>query len=185
MDHGHLQQAPGARSEPGHDSSMDSGKIHHGSKCSTKVQPMHRVQAEEGSGEIREKEVVREAGEVEVSEEALAENLLHYFRRMKEPEDSLASVKEGLNNRLGVNPPSGQKGSVQARLGYFNLITLGEVEREGPTSVLPGDGLIIPTPPVSLHPAQAHQKRWGMSPDEEDITNNSDKEDSAATSPPS
>ena len=47
---------------------------------------------------------MKEVGKVEVSEEALAEGLLHHLRRMKKPKDSLARVKDGLNNRLGVNP---------------------------------------------------------------------------------
>ena len=120
---------------------------------------------EEGSGEIRGKEIGKETGEGEASEEALADNLLHHLRRMKKP---------------GVKPPSGQKGSVQARPGHFNLTALGGIEGEGPTSALPDDGLIIPTPPVSPHPAQAYQQ---MSVDEEDPTNNSDKQDPAANSP--
>ena len=273
---------------------MDSGKLLHGSKYYAKAQPMHRVREEVGSKEVREKEVMKEVGEVEVSEEALAEGLLHHLRRMKKPKDSLARVKDGLNNRLGMNPPSrqkasvqagpecfnrfaseeveregptlvppddslivptpassphpaqpqapaqahqqlgrmfpdeegsgeirgkeigketgegeaseealadnllhhlrrmkkpgvkppsGQKGSVQARPGHFNLTALGGIEGEGPTSALPDDGLIIPTPPVSPHPAQAYQQLWRMSVDEEDPTNNSDKQDPAANSP--
>ena len=74
-DHAHLHQAPGARSEP----SMVSGKLLHGYKYSAKAQPMHRVQEEVGCKEVREKEVVKEVGEVEVSEEALAESPLNHL----------------------------------------------------------------------------------------------------------
>ena len=124
---------------------------------------------------------------MEVSEEALAESLLHHLRRMKKHEDFLARVKDGLNNRLGVNP-SRQKVSVQAGPECFNRITLEEKEREGPTSVPPDDGLIVATPATLLllaQPqalAQAHQQHWRVSPGEEVLTNSSYKEDSAATS---
>ena len=117
----------------------------------------------------------RVESEVEVREEVLAENLLHHLRRMEEPKDLPARVNDRLTNRLCVNPPS--------RPGCPNPVASKEVENEGPTPVQPGDGLLMPTPAFPLHPTQlqpppqAHQQLWRMSPDEEDLTNDSNTEE--------
>ena len=140
------QRAPRARTETSPESSLDLGKWCHGAKCSARVQPsqlLHRE--EEGRKEVREGEVVKEDGEASVPEEVLEEQLLHHLRRMDRPEDFLDTVKDRLNNRLCVNPPSQQRVAVQAKPGHSSPVVLGKEEREDPTSVQPGDNLLTPS----------------------------------------
>ena len=115
----HLQQAPGALSEPGYASSLVPGKLFNASKPSAKAQPaqpMHRALEEEGRKEVGEKEeVAEEKGKGDALEKVLAEHPLQQQGQQKpdpkQPDEERllpkSPVKSG-ERQVGERPPTHQ-----------------------------------------------------------------------------